>query len=135
MKSITDDVVYYAAATVFATRFVHTVPYTPYDIYYGGKLVRRHSTGNMRYNASKIRRVDQNTTEMLIDANIAPYVVYTNEPWISPKWNGKKNPNQGWFERATEAVAIELAAMLGGTLERKGVDNDRHLSFNRTAGE
>lgn len=132
---VTDDMVYHACEAVLEGVFRPAVPYTPQDIYRNGKLVRRHSTGNMRYNASKIRRVDQNTTEMMIDANIAPYVVYTNEPWISPKWNGKKNPNQGWFERATEAVAVELAAMLGGTLERKGVDNDRHLSFNRTAGE
>ena len=132
---VTDDMVYHACEAVLEGVFRPAVPYTPQDIYRNGKLVRRRSTGNMRYNASKIRRMDQNTTEMLIDANIAPYVVYTNEPWISPKWNGKKNPNQGWFERATEAVAIELAAMLGGTLERKGVDNDRHLSYDRTAGE
>lgn len=139
---VTDDMVYHACEAVLEGVFRPAVPYTPQDIYRNGKLVRRRSTGNMRRNATKIRRLSQQTTEIFVDAGhegegdgIAPYVVYTNDPWLSPKWNGKKNPNQGWFERATEAVAIELAAMLGGTLERKGVDNDRHLSFNRTAGE
>lgn len=34
------------------------------------------------------------------DREFADYAIYTEEPWVSPKWNGKKNPNEGWIERA-----------------------------------
>jgi hypothetical protein len=27
------------------------------------------------------------------------YAPYTNEPWLSPRWNGKSNPNQGWIDQ------------------------------------
>lgn len=73
-------------------------------------------TGNLRHNATRVIMVDENTTKIYVDAAIAPYVVYTNEPWISPYWKGKKNPNQWWFEAATLAVAQYIATTLGGTL-------------------
>ena len=27
---------------------------------------------------------------------------YTNEPWVADRWNGKKNKNEGWFEKGFE---------------------------------
>lgn len=30
----------------------------------------------------------------------AYYMPYTNERWISPRWKGKKNPNERWFDEA-----------------------------------
>lgn len=74
-------------------------------------------TGNLRYNAKIFRAVSANEIEIGIDGGIAPYMVYTNEPWISPKWNGKKNPNEGWFDLAARSFADELAKRLGGTVE------------------
>ena len=55
----------------------------------------------------------------MVDESIAPYVPYTNEPWISEKWNGKKNPNEGWFERATGFVATYIAGRLQGRMEKQ----------------
>ena len=47
---------------------------------------------------------------------LAPYMPFTNEPWISPRWNGKKNPNEGWWENACENVIKILANKTGGKL-------------------
>lgn len=32
----------------------------------------------------------------------APYMKFTNEKWVSPRWHGKKNPNERWFQNAVE---------------------------------
>lgn len=92
------------------------VPYTQFPKRSINGGITLPSTGNMRFNATKVVAVDENTVNIYVDADIAPYVVYTNEPWISERWRGNKNPNEGWFEKATFAVAQRLAAMLGGTL-------------------
>lgn len=88
-------------------------------------------TGNMRYNATKCLTRGSDVV-IKVDAQIAPYVVYTNEPWISEYWKGRKNPNEGWFERLTEAVAIFLAAELGGTLEEATpLDDTKDIAFEQ----
>ena len=76
-------------------------------------------TGNLQDSAIKVVAVSENEVRIYVDEAVAPYVPYTNEPWLSPKWNGKKNPNEGWFDRAAEAVAQAIAAQLGGTVETK----------------
>ena len=44
-----------------------------------------------------------------------PYMPYTEEPWISPQWGGRANPNEGWFREAAELVFRLLRQELGGT--------------------
>ena len=34
----------------------------------------------------------------------APYMPFTNEKWVSPKWNGKKNPNENWWGKAIKQI-------------------------------
>ncbi len=102
---------------VYLTKFRPRVPYTPQSGNVNGKF-RRASTGNMRFNATSIRRVSPNVIEIKVDAKIAPYVVYTNEPWLSPKWKGAQNPNEKWFERAVKIYAQSLAYALRGRLEK-----------------
>lgn len=80
-----------------------------------------YDSGNLRNSATYVKKNSENEVQIFVDSEIAPYVVYTNEPWISPKWKGKENPNEKWFERAVEMVAQELAAMLGGTLSTEEV--------------
>jgi hypothetical protein len=76
-------------------------------------------TGNLRYNA--IRFKDEGRTLVIyVDEAIAPYMPYTNELWISPKWHGKRNPNEGWFDDTAEKLVAALAQRLGGTLRRIG---------------
>lgn len=76
-------------------------------------------TGNLKYNATKIDRIENKTYRLFVDENIAPYVPYTNEPWISERWKGAKNPNEGWFEDFTEWYAKLLAQSLHGKLIKK----------------
>lgn len=75
-------------------------------------------TGNMRYNATKVENLGGGKWRLYVDENIAPYVPYTTEPWISPKWNGKKNPNEGWFERASHLVADYIAQAVHGNMKK-----------------
>ena len=74
-------------------------------------------TGNLRYNAIRYEWIDEDTFRIYVDKNIAPYMPYTNEPWLSPKWNGKKNPNEAWFQEAVEYIAEFIADQVNGDLE------------------
>ena len=120
--------IYESAAAICERVFRPMVPYTPTGMHWPDGRYRRASTGNMRNNATKFRKVDENTVEIYVNAGDgivrkppeegeAPYAVYTNEPWISPFWKGLKTPNEKWLERATESVAKELAALLGGIVD------------------
>ena len=42
---------------------------------------------------------------------------YTNEVWISPKWNGKKNPNEGWWNNAVEFIVNYIAKRVKGKVK------------------
>lgn len=83
--------------TELAARIIETacVIYAPKD------------TGNLSLNA--IRCVfEDGVWQVVIGGEIAPYAVYTNEPWLSSKWKGAVNPNQGWIERAIESVRMYI---------------------------
>lgn len=70
-------------------------------------------TGNLRYNSMKIAFSNNgNECRIFVDEDIAPYMPYTNEPWISPKWHGKKNPNEKWFDNAAVAVIERFLAKI-----------------------
>ena len=80
-------------------------------------------TGNLKYNAIKYEWIDEDTFRIYVDGapelknSIAPYMPYTNEPWVSPKWHGKKNPNEGWWQEAVEYVASVIAQEINGELK------------------
>lgn len=73
-------------------------------------------TGNMALNALRYD-ITNNIVDITIDESIAPYVPYTNEPWVSDKWQGKKNPNEGWWQRFVDEFTKRLAARLKGELK------------------
>lgn len=73
-------------------------------------------TGNMATNALRYRQ-EGNLFIIYLDESIAPYVPYTIEPWTSPKWNGKQNPNEGWWEDWCKLLANRVAAKLRGTIK------------------
>lgn len=68
----------------------------------------KKSTGNLAFNAAKIETYGDSAT-IYVDEEVAPYMPYTTEKWISPKWKGHKNPNEGWFDRSSFVVAEALA--------------------------
>lgn len=78
-------------------------------------------TGNLRYNATNMESTGETSWEIYVSGDgthgIAPYAPYTNEPWLAPRWDGKKNPNEGWFARFVEAVANDIAKTLGGVVK------------------
>lgn len=51
-----------------------------------------------------------------MDFDEAPYMPYTNEPWLSEKWHGKQNPNEGWWNEWCETFMRRLAVKLKGDL-------------------
>ncbi len=73
-------------------------------------------TGNMAYMALQYE-FKNGILAITINPDIAPYVPYTNEPWISPKWNGKKNPNEGWWDRFVAEFTKRLANKLKGVIK------------------
>lgn len=88
-------------------------------------------TGNLAYNAIKYRWVASNEFEIYVDVGdidafvagekyqkgVAPYMPFTNEKWISPHWNGRKNPNENWWNNAIEYLIAYIANALGGELK------------------
>lgn len=79
-------------------------------------------TGNLRYNAIRFEYETPDKFTVYVDfyddggerSGIAPYMPFTNEPWISPKWHGKTNPNEGWWQRAIEEIRQMLQVEFGG---------------------
>ena len=73
------------------------------------------STGTMAFDALRYDIYDD-MVDIYVDPKIAPYVPYTNEPWLSDRWNGKPNPNEGWWQRFADEFAKRLATKLRGEL-------------------
>lgn len=75
-----------------------------------------YDTGNLKFNAIKGMWVSAQTFRIYIDEEVAPYVFYTQEPWIN---RPGINPNQGWVEKAVDYIANYIAHRLGGTTSKK----------------
>ena len=71
-------------------------------------------TGNLAYNAVRVRFPDKDTCVIYVDERIAPYMPFTTLPWISPRWHGRQNPNEGWWDSAVEVIGEQVAKDLKG---------------------
>lgn len=78
------------------------------------KMSAPFKTGNLRYNAIKLESIGNGEWKIFVDQNIAPYMPYTNEKWISPHWNGKKNPNQKWWDKSVKETISYISSQIGG---------------------
>ena len=67
-----------------------------------------YDTGNLSTNGVRYMWQGKDTFVIYVDESIAPYMPYTNEPWISPRWHGKKNPNEAWWQDAIKIVVEYL---------------------------
>ena len=85
-----------------------------------------YRSGNLRTHGVTMRRVANNVWEIYIDVDQAPYMKYTNENWnqFRPPLQGKKNPNEGWWNRVCEEVMDRMARILGAQLEKGEKTND-----------
>ena len=79
-----------------------------------------YDTGNLSLNAIKIEYPSPSVCIIYVDEAIAPYMPYTTRPWVSPKWNGRRNPNEGWWQAAGELIVEYLAQELQGEIEIHG---------------
>lgn len=79
-----------------------------------------YDTGNLSQNAIRIEFPSPSVCLIYVDEAIAPYMPFTNEPWISPKWKGKKNPNEGWWQAAGELIVELMAQELKGEVQEYG---------------
>ena len=82
------------------------------DLQYYLRRKSPKDTGNMA-DGIKVQPISDTEVQVIIGKN-APYAVYTNEPWISPYWKGKPNPNEGWIDKALDEFTIWLANKLNG---------------------
>lgn len=78
-------------------------------------------TGNLAYNSIRISKTGRNSWVIYVDENIAPYMKYTNENWnnFRPPLQGKKNPNEKWWNKNADKFAQRLAKSLGGKIVDK----------------
>ena len=67
--------------------------------------------------------VGTNSWEILIGGGTVDYAVYTNEPWVAPRWKGATNPNLGWIERTIQACLPYMKMLMtGGVTEADVAD-------------
>ena len=79
-----------------------------------------------------IRIVYGSTTYIAIGGSEAYYAVYTNEEWISPKWHGKKNPNEDWIDHAIKAALPIVRDIFSGNVTENEVQdyvNEQQLKY------
>jgi hypothetical protein len=79
---------------------------------------------NLAKNAIRLVQVRPNVYQIIIGGEIAPYAVYTNAEWISPRWRGKRNPNQDWVGRAIESAKPFLIQILGGVVTLSEIEQE-----------
>ena len=62
-----------------------------------------YSTGNL-LNSVKLDVLADGSAKVTIGGPQAPYFPYVNEPWTDPRWNGRKNPNEHFWEKTIQRV-------------------------------
>ena len=81
-----------------------------------GRLIG--STGNMARHGLQREYLDNGwTCRVWMDEEEVPYVIYTDEPWTAPRWHGKKNPNEGWWDKAVKVLVDKIAENLNGEVQ------------------
>lgn len=83
------------------------------------KVFAPKDTTNLSVNGIRIADSDY----ILIGGEVAPYAVYTNESWTSGKWNGRKNPNEGWINRAIESALPMIVNIMGGSVSEEEIQS------------
>ena len=87
-------------------------------VYFAYKAIKDQApvdTGNLQ-NSVRLTMY-KNVAKIYVSAQ-APYMPYTNEPWVSSYWKGKKNPNLYWWDNAVTGVMMHFARCMGGDIER-----------------
>lgn len=87
------------------------------------KIAAPKKTFNLTING--IRKAYSDNTGfpiIVIGGEVAPYAIFTNEPYISARWINKKtgimaiNKNQGWVQKTINECIPTLQAILSGSM-------------------
>lgn len=92
------------------------------------KRAAPYKSGNLRNHGIELVQTGINEYTISIGAPNAPYAVYTNEVWVAPRWNGKKNPNEHWIDNAVEDVVDMICEQTGGKLAKFTGIEDRWIN-------
>ena len=79
------------------------------------RLLAPKDTGTLAFDSIRIEWNGKNEARIYVDKEIAPYMPYTNEPWVADRWNGKQNPNEAWWQNAIKQIIEQLNDEFGGT--------------------
>lgn len=77
-----------------------------------------YDTGNLSIDAIRMVFEDEKTCRIYVDERIAPYMPYTNEPWVSEYWKGKQNPNLYWFDMASTVAMMYISRALAADAQK-----------------
>lgn len=80
-----------------------------------------YDTGNLAGRGIIIENYENCPAVYIGGADVAPYAPYTNEPWVSERWKGRKNPNEGWIERAIEEAKPYIQKALSNRMTEEEV--------------
>lgn len=47
------------------------------------------------------------------------YMPYTTERWVSPRWKGRTNPNERWWDKSTEMSLNFISTVFGKEFKRE----------------
>lgn len=81
-----------------------------------------YDTGNLASNSIRIVG-----NAVYVGGEIADYAPFTNEPWLSEKWHGAKNPNEGWVQKAIHEAAPIIQRVLNGKASSKDINAAQKL--------
>lgn len=84
-----------------------------------------YDTGNLAINSIRIVG-----NAVYIGGEIADYAIYTNEPWVSEKFHGAKNPNEGWVQAAIQEAAPIIQRVLSGKATQTDINAVQDLYKN-----
>lgn len=83
------------------------------------RKIAPRKTDNLADNGITVAYVSPTEIRVYVDTSIAPYMVYTNEPWRSTnhgRWldkstgGVKKNPNEAWWNKFAEQTIPAILA-------------------------
>ena len=74
-------------------------------------------TWNLALNGIRLMTDSDGEYVIVIGGEVAPYAVYTNEPWS----NGV-NPNEHWINRTIEQMTPAIKQIFSGEIDEKDVD-------------
>lgn len=78
-------------------------------------------TGNMALNSIRVEQRGPYDFVVIVGGEPAPYAPATNQPWTSPRWNGRKNPNEGWVNDCLRSISSTIKSMMEGRISQEEI--------------